>query len=126
MINPKQGNYTGELLTVIISPTPLTNIKIDKDGKIKNLSDLIELETNSVAEIFSRNDTEDKIFTQAEADSACGSKTRQLVREKSTENPCGVKKRQLTREEPLPQTIYRVKTQTGQPSVLFIKLNVRN
>ncbi len=125
LINPKQANYTGELLTVIISPKPLTNMKIDKEGKIKNLSDLIELETNSVAEIFSRNDTEDKIFTQAEADSACGSKTRQLVREKSAENPCGTKKRQLTREEPLPQTIYRVKTQAGQPAVSFIKLNVR-
>ncbi len=33
--------------------------------------------------------------------------------------------RQLTGEEPLPQTIYRVKTIAGQPSVAFVKLNVR-
>ncbi len=123
LVNPKQANYTGELLTVIISPKPLTNIKIDKDGKIKNFDELIELETNSVAEIFNRNDAEDKIYTQAEADSACGSKTRQLVREKSTQNPCGTQTRQLTREEPLPQSIYRVKTQAGQPAVALIKLN---
>jgi len=124
LINPKQANYTGELLTVIISPKPLTNIKIDKDGKINNLNELIELEINSNAEIFSRDDSEDKIYTQAEADSACGSKTRKLTREKSAQNPCGTKTRQLTREEPLPQSIYRVKTQAGHPSVAFIRLNV--
>ncbi|CAN5575682.1 hypothetical protein BH18ACI1_BH18ACI1_16640 [soil metagenome] len=124
LINPKQANYTGELLTVIISPKPLTNIKIDKDGKIKNLDELIELETNPVAEIFSRNDAEDKIYTQAEADSACGAKARQQ-NNRQLERPCGAKTRQLTREEPLPQTIYRVKTAAGQPAVAFIRLNVR-
>jgi hypothetical protein len=124
LINPKQANYTGELLTVIISPKPLTNIKIDKDGKIKNPNELIELETNSVAEIFSRNDAEDKIYTQAEADSACGAKARQQ-NNRQLERPCGAKTRQLTREEPLPQTIYRVKTAAGQPAVAFIRLNVR-
>ena len=126
LIDPKQANYTGELLTVIISPKPLTNMKIDKDGKIKNLDELIELETNSDAEIFSRSDAEDKIYTQTEADAACGSKTRQLTREKSKQNPCGTQTRQLTREEPLPQSIYRVKTPAGQPAVAFIKLNVRS
>ena len=74
----------------------------------------------------SRSDAEDKIYTPAEANSACGAKTRQLVREKSTQNPCGSQTRQLTREEPLPQTIYRVKTRAGQPSVVFVKLNARN
>lgn len=123
LINPKGANYTGELLTVIVSPKPLTNLKIGADGKIKNLEELIELETKSEAEIFTRSDSEDKIYTQAEAGSACGAKTRQLTREKSTQNPCGPKTRQLTREEPLPQSIYRVRTQAGQPAVVFIKLN---
>lgn len=125
-IEPKQANYTGELLTVIISPKPLTNMKIDTDGKIKNLDELIELEMNSEAEIFSRSAEEDKVYTQTEAKSACGSKTRQLTREKSTQNPCGAQTRQLTKEEPLPQSIYRVKTPDGQPAVAFIKLNVRS
>lgn len=123
LINPKQANYTGELLTVIISPKPLTNMKIDANGKIKNLDDLIELETKADAEIFSRNDTEDKIYSKTEAESACGAKTRELTREKATS--CTNQTRQLTREEPLPQTIYRVKTQSGQPIVAFISLNVK-
>ena len=122
-IEPKQANYTGELLTVIVSPKPLTNMKIDGEGKIENLDELIKLEANSDAEIFSRNTEEDKIYTKTEA---CGSKTRQLTREKSKQNPCGTQTRQLTREEPLPQTIYRVKTIPGQPAVAFIKLNARS
>ena len=126
LMNPKQSGYKGELLTVIISPKPLTNLKTDADGKIKNLEDLIDLEETSDAEIFSRTDNQDKIYANSEANAACGGKTRQLEREKSTENPCGKKTRQLTREEPLPQTIYRVKTVTGQPAVAFIRLNVGN
>lgn len=126
IINPKNANYAGELLTVIVSPKPLTNLKTDKDGKIRNLDDLIDLEINAEAEIFSRSDAQDKIYTQTEANAACGAKTRQLTREKSPENPCGAKTRQLTREEPLPQTIYRVKTAAGQPAVAFISLQVSN
>ncbi len=125
LINPQKANYTGELLTVIISPKPLTNMKTDGDGKIKNLDDLIELEERADAEIFSRNDSEDKIYSKTEAEAVCGAKTRQLTREKSSENPCGTKTRQLTREEPLPQTIFRVKTAAGQPAVAFITLKVK-
>ena len=125
LISPRKDNYAGELLTVIISPKPLTNLKTDKDGKIKNLENLFDLEIDAEAEIYSRDDNEDKIYVQAEADAACGAKTRQLTRESSAANPCGTKTRQLTREEPLPQTIYRVKTVAGQPSVAFVKLNVR-
>ncbi len=125
LINPKKSNYKGELLTIIISPKPLTTLKADKDGKIRNLDELIGLENNTDAEIYSRSDSQDKIYSQTEAESACGAKTRQLTREKSPENPCGAKTRELTREEPLPQTIYRVKTSTGQPVVAFIELNVK-
>ena len=112
----------GELLTVIVSPKPLTNLKTDKDGLITNLDNLIDLETSADVEIYSRTDLQDKTYTQAEADSACGSKTRQLTREKTVEKPCGAQTRQLTREEPLPQSIYRVKTIAGQPSVAFVHL----
>lgn len=125
LINPKNSNYTGELLTVIISPKPLTSLKVDKDGKIKNLDDLIDLENNTDAEIFSRSDSQDKIYSMTEAQSACGAKTRQLVRERTPEKPCGEKTRQLTREEPLPQTLYRVTTVAGQPIVASIQLTVK-
>ena len=124
LINPKNSNYKGELLTVIISPKPLTLLKTDKNGKITNPDDLIDLENNADAEIYARSDSQDKIYSTTEAESVCGAKTRQLVREKTPENPCGVKTRQLTREEPLPQTLYRVKTAAGQPIVATIQLNV--
>ncbi len=126
LIDPKQENYAGELLTVIISPSPLINLKTDQDGKIENLNVLSDLEMNSETEIFSRIDAEDKIYSTTEANSACGAKTRQFVREKSPDKPCGSQRRQLTQSEPLPQTIYRVKTQAGQIAVAFIKLNVHN
>ena len=51
LISPRKDNYEGELLTVIISPKPLTNLKTDKDGKIKNLDQLINLEIDAEAEI---------------------------------------------------------------------------
>lgn len=122
LINPKAANYTGELLTVVISPKPLTNLRIDKEGRILNQDNLIELEASVDVEIYSRTDAQDKTYTQAEADASCGSKNRQLVREKSAEKPCGEQTRQLTREEPLPQSIYRVKARTGQPAISFIRL----
>ena len=125
LISPKKDNYAGELLTVIISPKPLTNLITEKDNKIKNLEELFNLEIDAEAEIYSRTDTQDNIYVQSESEAACGAKTRQLTRENSTESPCGTKTRQLTREEPLPQTIYRVKTIAGQPGVAFVKLNVQ-
>lgn len=119
VMDPKKENYRGELLTVIITPNPLTNLRVDKDRKLKNEDELDDLETNTEAEIYSRVDTGDKVFTEAESKSACGSKSRQL------ERPCETNTRQLTREEPLPQTIYRVKTAVGQPAVVFIRLNTQ-
>lgn len=124
LITPKGANYAGELLTVIISPKPLVNLKIDKDGYIKNLDELSDLEENSDVELFSRTDQQDKTYTKEEANSACGATNRQLTREKSAEKPCGDQTRQLTREEPLPQSIYRVKTVAGQAVVAFIRLRV--
>ncbi len=125
VINPKNPKYAGEFLTVIISPKPLTNLKTDSDGKIISLNNLIDLEENADAEIYNRTDNQDKIYTQAEADAACGAKARGQ-NSRQLERPCGANTRQLTREEPLPQTIYRVKTTAGQPAVTFIRLNVRN
>ena len=126
-IEPKKNNYAGELVTIIISPTRLSSLKNDEDGKIKNLDQLIELEINADVEIYSSEGGQDNsIYTQAEAEAACGSKTRELVRQKSNANPCGEKTRQLTREEPLPQTIYRVKTQAGMPVVAFMRMRVEN
>lgn len=124
-INPKKANYTGELLTVIISAKPLSNIKTDKEGYVKNIDDLTDLETSAEIEVYSRTDNADRIYSKAESESACGVKARELEREKVPNNPCGVTSRQLTREEPLPQSIYRVNGATDQPALAFVKLIVR-
>lgn len=129
-IEPKKYNYAGELVTIIISPQPLRSLKTDENGKLQNLDELIELESGADVEIYS-SENEHSFYTQAEAEAACGSKTRELVRQKlnsdkqtSNTNPCGEETRQLSREEPLPQTIYRVKARTGMPVVAFIKMRV--
>ncbi len=124
-INPKNPNYSGEMLTVIISPTPITNFKTDRDGKLANSEYLTELEFGTEVELYSRADTADKIFSKSESESTCGSATRRSEQSKAAGKPCGVRSRQLTRDEPLPQSIYRVKGTTGQPAVAFVKLVVR-
>jgi hypothetical protein len=120
-IDPKRENYVGELLTVIVSPRPLMNLKTDAEGRIINIESLAELEENADAESYAKEGGVGETYTNAEAQAVCDQKTRQLTREKT--EPCA-KTRQLTREEPLPQTIYRAKSYVGRPAVLFFKLNV--
>ena len=119
MLNPKKDNYTGEVMTIIVSPRPLTIIKIDKDGNVRDSDELRDLELSAEVEIYSRTDMADKLYSKAESTAACGVKARQLEREKG----CGVAP--LTREESLPQSIYQVKVTTGQPAVAFVKLAVK-
>jgi hypothetical protein len=121
---PRKPNYTGELLTIIVAPKPLTLFKTDNAGKLKNGDALSELEFGAQVEVFSRSDMQNKVFSKAEAESTCGVKTRELRRDKS-DTPCGTGTRQLTRDEPLPQSIYRVKGPAGQPAVAFVKLAVK-
>ena len=94
-LNPKKPNYTGELLTIIISPKPSADLAVDKSGNLRNGSGLSELEFGSEVEIFSRTDSADKIFSRAESEATCGVKTRELVRETPTADPCGTRSRQL-------------------------------
>ena len=124
-IDPKKPNYTGELLTIVISPKPAADLAVDKSGNLKNGEGLAELEFGSEVEIFSRTDSVNKIFSKAEAEASCGVKTRELVREPTGTDPCGIQARKLTRDEALPQTIYRIKGLSGRPAVAFVKLAVR-
>lgn len=121
-INPKDKNYVGELLTVIVSPEPLKNLKIARDGRIEDTENLAFWEENTEVELYAKADGVGEIYTKAEAAAVCDQKTRQLERVKS--EPCA-KTRQLTREEPPPQNIYRVKSAVGQPAVLFVRLSVK-
>lgn len=124
-INPKNINYSGEMMTVIISPKPLENFKVDGEGKLANSTELTELEFGTEVELFTREDADDKMFSKAEAESTCGSKSRQSTDGQTDGKPCGIKTRQLTRDEPFPQSIFRVKSTVGQPAVAFVKLAVR-
>lgn len=120
-ISPKRPGFTGELLMIVVSPNKL-EFQVDSDGWILNAGDVIDTEAEFEAEVFDRSDNADKLYTAAEAKAACGSKTRQLTREK-TSDPCDSATRQLTREEPTPQSIYRVKSASGQPAIVFVRLN---
>jgi hypothetical protein len=124
-LDPEEANYAGELLTFIVSPEPLTKLKVDKDGYVKDIGYLSDVEEDSEVEVFSRTDAKDKLYTAAEAEAGCGAKTRELGRGKTSAKPCGANTRQLTREEPLPQSIYRIKSITGRPVVAIVSLNIR-
>jgi hypothetical protein len=125
LLDPEEVNYAGELLTFIVSPEPLTKLRVDKDNYVKDIGYLSDVEEDSEAEVFSRTDVKDKLYTTAESEAGCGAKTRAPGRGKTSEKPCGANTRQLTREEPLPQSIYRVKSITGRPVVVIVSLNVK-
>ena len=118
-------DYMGELMTVIISSQPLSVFKLDRHGKIQNSDVLAEIEDGAEIEIFSRTDSADRIYSKEEADSACGSLRRGIVREKSPGDPCGTNSRKLTRDEAQPQSIYRAKSPADQPTVAFVRLTVQ-
>ncbi len=116
--------YSGELVTVIISSKPLTGFKISPNGKLENEDELANMENGSVAEIYNRDDMDDKIFSKTESDASCGVKKRELAREETPGKPCGTASRELTREEAHPQSIYRIKSDSGKPVVAFFRLTV--
>lgn len=120
-INPKDANYSGEMITVIVSPKPLTDLEIDDTGKLVSSNVLTDMEFGTESEVFSRTDSADNLLSKNEADAMCGPKARH-EEPKVAGKPCGVKTRQLTRDEPFPQSIYRVKSVSGQPAVAFVKL----
>ncbi len=120
-LEPNKPNYTGELMTVIVSPKPLTIMRMEKDNHhIKDSKELQDLESGADVEVFSRTDPDDKVYSKTESETACGAKTRDLLKKKSGRS-CG----QLYNDDPQPQAIYHVKVSPGQPAVAFIKLTVR-
>ncbi len=124
-INPKSANYAGELLVVIISPTRL-DIKSDSKNRIIGIDTIVDFEASLNVHVFSSDDSENKVYSDAEAQATCGSRTRELERQSTATKPCGSASRELTRDEPPPQSIYRVSKYEGTPAIAFIKLNVRN
>lgn len=129
-LDPQKPTYSGEILTLIISPKPLTIMKLDRDNlHLIDSDDLTDLEFGTDVEVFSRIDNDDKIYTKVESASACGAAAREktardLVLKKPAGHPCGTTSGQLYNDDPHPQTMYHVKVTPGQPAVAFIKLTV--
>ena len=125
VMNPKENNYAGEAVAIVISPVRLP-VRTDASGVIRNGDDLFAQNLTADTEVFARTDWSDKVYSSAESQAACGAKLRQLEREKNSKQPCGAQSRQLTREDPLPQAIYRVRHAAGKPAVAFIALRTVN
>lgn len=122
MLRPSRGEYAGELVAIIITPVKL-DFELDDKGKILNIDSIIDLDSDIDLEIFASIDTNGELFSRVEADAACGSKTRELVRDKRQQTPCGTATRSLSKAEAPPQTIYRINTYPGRPAIAFIRLN---
>jgi len=104
-IEQRSPNYAGEELIVVISPTELSNIEKSlrpQPISRESLDKWYEWETGS--EIYDADDGEGIAFTRTEE-----------IAVTSTS-------RSLTRDEPLPQTIYRVKTTKASPLFVIIRM----
>lgn len=127
-IEPRGPNYVGELLLVIVSPTPLDGLRLGPDQEVVNVDLVARLEeTGGEAKLYVKDGSGEEAFTTAEQQAQCGAKSRQLVREtplaqNSTPSPCGTRNRQLTREDPLPQNIYRIST--PQDGALIVPVRI--
>lgn len=127
LMDPRKESYGGEMVTVIVSPKKLGFLKFKKIDGCNGIdaSQLVEITSGSTAGLYSRGDTEDAVYTESEAKSVCGTRTRELVREKSESRPCGDQIRQLSREDPTPQSIYRVQAPRGSPAAASFRLTVK-
>ena len=131
-IEPRNADYAGELVLIIISPTPLEGLRLGAEQEIANVDLLAvwEEQWGSEANVYEKEGIVGESFTAAEQQALCGAKARQLVRESTRQQnpagaPCGAKERRLTREDPLPQSIYRVSQPHDSPLIVPVRLAVR-
>ena len=103
------SNWRGELLTVIVSPTQLTDLGIpDKPSPISNaLVEALENKYLKDTGEYEQQGTEGKSYTKAEKEAGSDGK------------------RQLTQNDPFPQTVYRAKARPKEPMVININLSVK-
>ncbi len=101
--------YQGEMLTIIVSPTPLKDFGVPR-GQVAISADLTdEIERLFASDVgeYEQQGTGGKPYTNAEK--AAGADT----------------VRQLTQGDPYPQTVYRVKVGPKTPILVNIRLSVR-
>ncbi len=125
LIQTKRRDYAGESLLVIITQKPLTNLKIDASGKIRNADVIDEFEDSASAEMFSRTDGIGSTLTLDERDATCGNGKRGLsVVYGKPGKPCGPATRRLTLNSPPPQTIYKTNYFPGEPISFPLSIRV--
>lgn len=125
IIRPKNDNYSGESISVVIGAKPLANFKVDSMGYLIHPESLAAMEAGADFDLFEREDIADAIYTIAEAKATCGVKTRELERdrERPSTQVCGRDANPLGRDDPSPQTIYRVRTTPDGPAVVSITIS---
>ena len=102
-------NWRGELLTVIVSPEPLSDIGMpDKPSSV------------SAAMVAALEDKYLKATSEYEQQGSAGQNYTKTEKEAG-----GVGTRQLTQDDPFPQTVYRVKTRPKEPMLINLSLSVK-
>jgi hypothetical protein len=107
LLKPLRADYKGEMLTLIITPEPLGEIK-PGTAEVKLESKLVEQWEKQWGAPFERFEMiggAGKSYTKAEKEA-------------------GVEGRLLTQEDELPQTLYRIVAKPGSPLVIAVPLRI--
>ena len=107
LLKPLRADYKGELLTLIVTPEPLAEIK-PGSAEVKLESKMVEQWEKQWGAPFERFEMiggAGKTYTKAEKEA-------------------GVEGRLLTQEDELPQTLYRINAKSGAPLVIAVPLRI--
>jgi len=107
LLKPLRADYKGELLTLIVTPEPLAEIKPGA-AEVKLESKMVEQWEKQWGAPFERFEMiggAGKTYTKAEKEA-------------------GVEGRLLTQEDELPQTLYRINAKSGAPLVIAVPLRI--
>ncbi len=109
-LKSSNANWRGELLTVIISPEPLSDVGIPDKPSPTSAAMVAAFEDKYLkpAGEYEQTATAGQGYTKAEKEAG---------RDVGT--------RQLTQEDPFPQTVYRVKTRQKEPMLINLSLSVK-
>jgi hypothetical protein len=101
--------WTGELLTVILSPEPLSNFDVlDKASPISSaLVEAMEISYLKSVDEYEQEGTVGASYTKVEKDAAA------------------TISRQLTQNDPYPQSMFKVKTRSKEPMMIGFRLLVK-
>jgi hypothetical protein len=114
-----RADYVGELLTVIVSPTPL-DWRTKAEGEVGDVGLLLRLEAAAGETArFERREGTGEAETAEEREATAGSKTR------AEKSGSAILQRRLKRDQPLPQTVYAARPDAQGVTVAPIRLRVK-